>query len=83
MTVATPFDPFVSSVYVSRSPSGSAALKVPFIDLSSCVVSVPPFATGGRLAAIVTVTVATFEASVPSLTENVNVSVPLVPLPAV
>ena len=83
---AVPFVPVETSRNVRRCPSASVAVRVPFTDLSSAVVTLPLFATGAWLVeagVMVTVTVAIFESDVPSLAWKVKVSVSLAPAVAV
>jgi hypothetical protein len=71
-------------VKCNASPSASVAARVPLAGVSSGVVSEPAAATGASLTAvIVTVKVAVFESTLPSLALNVIVSVPFAFAPGV
>ena len=64
----------------SESLSTSLAVTVPVMVVSSSPLAAPSAATGGSLAMIVRLTVATLLSSVPSLTLKVKLSLPLYPL---
>src|SRR5689334_1368314 len=74
---AAPLEPFATSAYVSDALSMSVADNTPVIEPPATTDAAPFEAVGASLTgSMVTVTVATFEFALPSVTWNVKRSVP-------
>ena len=77
VTTAEPLDPLATIAYVSDALSMSVAERAPPVELPATTEAAPFDATGASFTgSIVTVTVATFESALPSVTWNVKLSVP-------